>query len=75
MRKYIGCDAHARYSILASVREDGQWDAPVRVEHNQLSMELCLKQLPTGTPVPLWRVQATGIGWCERWKRRYWSRG
>ena len=39
MKKYIGCDAHARYSIFASLREDGKWDAPVRVEHNELSAE------------------------------------
>jgi transposase len=53
MKKYIGCDAHARYSIFASVREDGRWDPPVRVEHNELEMERFLKQLPTGSPVAL----------------------
>jgi transposase len=53
MKKYIGCDAHARYSIFASVREDGQWDAPVRVEHNELEMERFLRQLPPGSPVAL----------------------
>lgn len=53
MKKYIGCDAHARYSIFASVGEDGRWDAPVRVEHNELEMERYLKQLPAGTPVAL----------------------
>jgi transposase len=29
------------------------WDAPVRVEHNELEMERFLKQLPTGTPIAL----------------------
>ena len=53
MKKYIGCDAHARYSIFASVREDGRWDPPVRVEHNELEMERFLKQLPTGSAVAL----------------------
>lgn len=53
MRKYIGCDAHARYSIFASLREDGRWDPLVRVEHNELEMERFLKQLPAGSPVAL----------------------
>lgn len=53
MKKYIGCDAHARYSIFASLGEDGHWDPPVRVEHNELEMERFLKQLPPGTPVAL----------------------
>jgi len=53
MRKYIGCDAHARYSIFASLREDGSWDPLVRVEHNELEMEGFLRQLPTGSPVAL----------------------
>lgn len=53
MKKYIGCDAHARYSIFASVGEDGHWDAPVRVEHQALEMERFLKQLPAGSPVAI----------------------
>lgn len=53
MKKYIGCDAHARYSIFAGLGEDGHWDAPVRVEHNELEMERYLKQLPSGTAVAL----------------------
>jgi transposase len=65
VKKYIGCDAHARYSIFVSLREDGQWDAPVRVEHNELEMERFLKRLPAGSPVAIetsgnwyWLVQA-----------------
>jgi transposase len=65
VKKYIGCDAHARYSIFASLREDGQWDPPVRVEHDRLEMERFLKQLPAGSPVAIessgnwyWLVQA-----------------
>ena len=53
MQKYIGCDAHARYSIFASLREDGRWDPLVRVEHNEGEMERFLKQLPAGSPVAL----------------------
>jgi len=53
MKKYIGCDAHARYSIFASLREDGGWNPAVRVEHNELEIGRYLKQLPAGTPVAL----------------------
>ena len=53
MKKYIGCDAHARYSIFVRVRDDGKWDAPVRVEHNEGDMERFLKHLPPGSPVAL----------------------
>jgi len=53
MKKYIGCDAHARYSIFAVLREDGRWEAPVRVEHQESEMERYLKQLSPGTPVAL----------------------
>jgi hypothetical protein len=53
MRKYIGCDAHARYSIFASLREDGRWDPLLRVEYNELEMSRFLKGLPAGSPVAL----------------------
>ena len=48
MKKYIGCDAHARYSIFASLREDGGWDPPVRVEHNELEMDRYLNAVAEG---------------------------
>lgn len=31
MRKYIGCDAHARYSMFAILREDGGWGPPANL--------------------------------------------
>jgi hypothetical protein len=43
------------------VREDGKWDPPVRVEHNELEMEQYLKQLPAGTPVAL---ESSGNWYC-----------
>ena len=65
MKKYIGCDAHARYSVFASLRDDGSWDPLVRVEHNEFEMERFLHQLPAGSPVAIetsgnwyWLVQA-----------------
>jgi hypothetical protein len=78
VKKYIGCDAHARYSIFVSLREDGQWDRPVRVEHNELEMERFLKQLPAGSPVAIetsgnsyWLVQAMEeAAWRLGWRMR-----
>ena len=78
MKKYIGCDAHARYSIFVSLRENGQWDPPVRVEHNELEMERFLKQLPAGSPVAIetsgnwyWLVQAIEeAGLSRGWRMR-----
>jgi transposase len=65
VKKYIGCDAHARYSLFAVLREDGRWEAPVRVEHEHTEIERFLKQLPAGSPVAIetsgnwyWLVQA-----------------
>lgn len=51
MKQYIGCDAHARYSIFVSMDETGRVDRPVRVEHDELEMRRFLSTLPTGSPV------------------------
>ena len=53
MKQYIGCDAHARYSVFVSMDENGRADKPVRVEHDELEMERFLRTLPTGSPVAL----------------------
>lgn len=56
MKKYIGCDAHARYSIFASLREGGGWDPPVRVEHKEGEMERFLRGLPAGSEELVYRA-------------------
>jgi transposase len=53
MKQYIGCDAHARYSIFVSMDEAGKAAAPVRVEHDELEMRRFLGRLPAGSPVAL----------------------
>ncbi len=53
MKKYIGCDAHARYSIFVSIDEHGRVSAPVRVEHDEVEMRRFLSNLPAGSPVAL----------------------
>lgn len=53
MKQYIGCDAHARYSIFVSMDETGTTRGPVRVEHDELEMRRFLSGLPAGSPVAL----------------------
>jgi transposase len=53
MKKYIGCDAHARYSIFVVMEENGNCAPPVRVEHDEGEMRRYLATLPAGSPVAL----------------------
>jgi transposase len=57
VKQYIGCDAHARYSVFVSVDEHGKVAAPVRVEHDELEMRRYLCSLPAGSPVA---IESTG---------------
>ena len=59
MKQYIGCDAHARYSVFVSVDETGRVGAPVRVDHGSRDLRDYLNGLEKGTPVA---VEASG-GW------------
>jgi transposase len=59
MKQYIGCDAHARYSVFVSVDEKGQASAPVRVAHGGRDLRDYLASLEPGTPIA---VEASG-GW------------
>jgi len=59
VKKYIGCDSHARYSVFVSVDETGKASAPVRVDHQARDLRDYLAGLEKGTPVA---VEASG-GW------------
>lgn len=59
MKQYIGCDAHARYSVFVSVDETGKIGPPVRVEHGSRDLRDYLGKLEKETPVA---VEASG-GW------------
>lgn len=59
MKKYIGCDSHARYSVFVSVDETGKASAPVRVDHQSRDLRDYLAKIDKGTPVA---VEASG-GW------------
>lgn len=54
IKQYIGCDAHARYSIFVSMDESGKARAPIRVEHDELEKRRFLAAgLPAGSAVAL----------------------
>lgn len=59
MKKYIGCDAHQKYSVFVTMNERGEASVPVRVEHGKGELSKFLKTLPEGSPVA---VEASG-GW------------
>jgi len=59
VKQYIGCDAHARYSVFVSVDETGRIGAPVRVDHLGRGLRDYLQALEKDTPVA---VEASG-GW------------
>lgn len=59
MKKYIGCDSHARYSVFVGVDEKGKVGDAVRVEHGSRELRDYLSSLEKGTPVA---VEASG-GW------------
>jgi hypothetical protein len=51
VKPYIGCDAHARYSVFVSVDETGRIGAPVRVDHFGRDLRDYLQGLEKETPV------------------------
>ena len=53
MKKYIGCDAHTRYSILVVMDENGRCDSAVRVGHDEGEMRRYLATLPPGSAIAL----------------------
>ncbi len=59
MKQYIGCDAHARYSVFVSVDEAGKIGPPIRVDHFSRELRDYLGSLEPETPVA---VEASG-GW------------
>jgi transposase len=59
MKKFIGCDAHARYSVFVTMDELGRVAKPVRVNHGSRELRDYLATLEAGTPVA---VEASG-GW------------
>ena len=44
VKKYIGCDSHARYSVFVSVDETGKASAPERVDHQARDLRITRKR-------------------------------
>jgi transposase len=59
VKKYIGCDAHARYSVFVGVDEAGRVGPAVRVNHGSRELRDYLATLEPETPIA---VEASG-GW------------
>lgn len=51
MKKFIGCDAHKKYSVFAVLHEDGKWGRNVRVEHREEDFAAFCREYAAGTPV------------------------
>ena len=52
--KFIGCDAHKRYSVFMAVDENGRYDREVRVGHeDREAYRRHLQSLPPGSPIAL----------------------
>jgi transposase len=58
-QRYIGCDAHRRYSVFVVMDDKGQASKPVRVEHDRSELREYLRRLPAGSKVA---IESTG-GW------------
>jgi transposase len=48
---YVGCDAHKRYSMFATMNEHGMVGPPVRVDHDRTLFKNFLNNLPLGSPI------------------------
>ena len=73
MKQYIGCDAHARYSVFVSVDETGKIGPPVRVEHGSRDLRDYLGKLEKRLRWPS-KPAAAGIGSWMSWRPPGWMR-
>ena len=53
MKSFLGCDAHKKYSVFASINEAGQKGAHVRVENNRVLFRRFLSMLPSRSVIAL----------------------
>ena len=53
MEQFIGCDAHKKFSIFASIDEKGEYGRSIRVEHAREVFRAFLKDLPAGSKIAL----------------------
>jgi hypothetical protein len=62
MKLYIGCDAHRRYSVFATVDDEGKSGPSIRAEHEPEQFRKYLRSLVTGKSGGCWRPAADDIG-------------
>src|SRR6266542_91749 len=53
MEQFIGCDAHKKFSIFASIDEKGEYGPTFRVGHAREVFRAFLKDLPAGYKIAL----------------------
>src|SRR5438876_8889220 len=53
MEHFIGCDAHKKFSIFASIDEKGEYGPTFRVRHDLEVFRKFLKELPAGSKIAL----------------------
>jgi transposase len=53
MEQFIGCDAHKKFSVFASIDEKGEYGRTIRVGHDREVFRKYLQELPSGTQIAL----------------------
>jgi transposase len=53
MEQFIGCDAHKKFSLFASINEKGEYGRTMRVGHDREMFREYLKELPAGSKIAL----------------------
>jgi len=53
MEQFIGCDAHKKFSVFASINERGEYGPTIRVGHEREVFRAFLRKLPAGSQIAL----------------------
>ncbi len=53
MEQFIGCDAHKKFSVFASIDEKGEYGRTIRVGHERKEFRQYLQELPRGSKIAL----------------------
>lgn len=53
MEQFIGCDAHKKFSVFASINEKGEYGRTVRVGHDREEFRRFLRELPGNSQIAL----------------------
>src|SRR6266436_330760 len=53
MAQFIGCDAHKKFSVFASMNEKGEYEPTVRVNHDRETFRQFLRELPPKSEIAL----------------------